>query len=74
MFDFRRTMIRRRVVVALKSGRSVDGVLWAQRGPLLVLKNARVYDENDVPVPADGEIVIERSAVDFVQVATMQEG
>jgi hypothetical protein len=48
--------------------RAFAGVLWAQRGPLLVLRNAELLEQGAQPVPMDGEVVIERSRVEFVQV------
>ena len=62
-----RRLVRRRVMVVHSSGRSFEGVLWARRGPLLVLRNASV-SEAGVMVEADGEVVIERSHVAWLQV------
>lgn len=59
--------IRKSVVVNLKSGRAFRGVLWAKRGPLLVLKNATLI-EGGASVPVDGEVVVERTEIDFIQV------
>lgn len=66
-FPWRRTAVRRRVVVNL-ADKAVDGVLWAKRGPLLVLRDAKLLHAGAPPVPVDGEIVIERSRVEFIQV------
>lgn len=62
-----RGLVRHRVMVVHVSGRSFEGVLWARRGPLLVLRNASV-SEAGVMVEADGEVVIERSHVAWLQV------
>lgn len=67
MFAWRRTAARRRVIVNL-ADHAFDGVLWAQRGPLLVLRNAKLLAEGAEPTPMDGDIVIERDRVEFVQV------
>jgi hypothetical protein len=48
--------------------RAFAGILWAQRGPLLVLRNAEMLQQGVPPTPMDGEVVIERSRVEFVQV------
>lgn len=69
VFAWRRTAARRRVVVNLLDERAFDGVLWAQRGPLLVLRDAKLWSEGAEATPMDGEIVIERGQVRFVQVA-----
>lgn len=63
-----RGVVRKRVVVNLRNGRAFEGVLYAQRGPLLVLKNATLHEPGAAPAGVDGEVVVERSAVDFIQV------
>lgn len=68
MFAWRRTATRRRVIVNLKTEKAFAGVLWAKRGPLLVLKDADLIEPQQAPVKIDGEILVERSNVDFVQV------
>lgn len=62
-----RTVIHRRVVVNLLSGSAINGVLVRQRGPLLHLKDAQLLEQGAEPAPLDGEIVVERSQVDFIQ-------
>ncbi|MFT2014601.1 hypothetical protein ACMA1D_01950 [Streptomyces sp. 796.1] len=67
MFAWRRTAVRKRVVVNLAE-RAFRGVLWAQRGPLLVLRDAELLEAGREPQPVDGEVVIERARVEFTQV------
>lgn len=67
-FAWRRYAVARPVSVSLRAGPSIDGLLLAQRGPLLVLTGARLLEEGSPPVPLDGEVVLERAAVSFVQV------
>lgn len=68
MRAFRRLVVRRRVLVNLRSGRAVSGVVVDQAGPLLQLKSARVHEPGvDGGVSVDGEIVIERDQIDFIQ-------
>lgn len=62
-----RTVVHRRVVVNLISGRAVEGVLVRQSGPLLHVKDARLHEPGSEPSPVDGEVVVERSQVDFIQ-------
>lgn len=66
-FPWRRTAVRRRVVVNL-DGKAFSGILWAKRGPLLVLRDAQLMHPGAAAVPVDGEVVIERRAVEFIQV------
>ncbi|WP_405848142.1 hypothetical protein OG211_12380 [Streptomyces niveus] len=73
MFAWRRTAVRKRVVVNL-ADKAFDGVLWAKRGPLLVLRDARLLEAGREPQRIDGEIVIERSRVEFMQVLAATGG
>jgi hypothetical protein len=68
-FPWRRTAIRKRVVVNLQD-RAFAGVLWAKRGALLVLKDAVLMQHGAADTPMDGEVIVERSKVDFIQVLT----
>lgn len=67
MFAWRRTAVHKRVVVNL-ADKAFTGVLWAQRGPLLVLRNAELLEAGRDPQPVDGEVVVERARVEFTQV------
>lgn len=71
---FRRTLIGRRVLVNLRTDKAFDGFLYAARGPLLLLKEARLLEAGAEPVRVDGDVVIERGLVDFVQVFPNPEG
>lgn len=68
MLWWRRTVVRKRVVVNLPD-KAFAGVLWAKRGPLLVLRDAVLMQHGAADTPLDGEIVIERARVEFIQVA-----
>lgn len=66
--------IHSRVLVNLVDGRAFDALLWAQRGPLLVLRDARLIEAEGVPpVTVDGEVIIERPRVAFIQVRPSME-
>lgn len=67
MFAWRRTAIRKRVVVNL-ADKAFSGVLWAKRGPLLVLRDVELLEAGRQPQRVDGEVVIERTQVQFMQV------
>lgn len=68
MFWWRRTALRKRVVVNL-ADKAFAGVLWAKRGPLLVLRDVTLMEPGAADTALDGEVVVERSRVDFIQVA-----
>ncbi|QIJ66412.1 hypothetical protein G7Z13_04710 [Streptomyces sp. JB150] len=67
-FPWRRTAVRRRVVVNL-SDKAFAGVLWAKRGPLLVLRDVTLMQHGAADTPMDGEVIVERARVEFIQVA-----
>ncbi|MFC9429260.1 hypothetical protein [Streptomyces sp. NPDC056987] len=73
MFAWRRTAVRKRVVVNL-ADKAFTGILWKQAGPLLVLRDARLLHPGAPEVPVDGEVVIERTKVEFTQVLGGGEG
>lgn len=74
MFAWRRLAVHRRVVVTTKTGKSFAGVLFSKRGPLLVLKEATLFNPGSPPAPVDGDVLLERANVDFVQVLPVVEG
>jgi len=60
--------LRRRVLVNLTGGQAVEGVLWTRSGRSVVLKDARLHEVGAEPVSMDGEVVIDRDKVDFIQI------
>lgn len=60
-------VVRRKVVVNFRDGQAVEGVLFKQAGPLLVVKNATMLEPGADPLPLDGDVVIERDKVLFIQ-------
>lgn len=64
---FRRLAFYRRVVVNLDDDTAMEGVFWRQAGPLIVLRNATMLRSGEQPIALDGEIIIERSRVLFIQ-------
>jgi hypothetical protein len=60
------------VIVNLKSdgNAAIRGVLWQSRGPWLVLRDASMLQagSGSPPPPLDGDIVIHRDNVSFLQV------
>lgn len=67
MGAFRRVLLYRRVVVNLTNGSSIEGILYRDPAPLIVLKQAIYYEPGAEPVPLDGDVVIERERVLFIQ-------
>lgn len=58
----------RRVVVNLRSGQAIEGLLVKQEGPLLFIAEARLHEGGENPVPIDGQAVLERPNIDFIQI------
>lgn len=64
----RRLKILDRVVVSLKSGNAVGGVIANSTSVWITLADAEVYDvDSPTPTPADGLIWLERKNVDYIQ-------
>ena len=65
--------LRRLVIINLRDPdpttgpEALRGILWAQHGRWLILKNAEGLTTNQPPKVLDGEIVIARDRVDFIQ-------
>lgn len=62
-----RLAMNRRVLVNLVTGSAIDGILWGDKGPLIVLRDANLHNEGG-SAPLDGEVIIERERIEFVQV------
>jgi len=62
--------ILRSVIVNLKddSSTALKGALWSSRGPWLTLRNVSLLKPNAAPIPMDGDAVVHRSNIAFIQV------
>lgn len=60
--------VLRTVIVNTNTGRAFRGVLWRKRWRYLVLRNTELLKDNREAVPVDGEVIIERGNIDFIQV------
>jgi len=60
--------MRKTVIVTLKSGMAFRGVLFDADPETIVLRNAEAVEAGtDLPVKVDGEVLIDRSQVEFMQ-------
>jgi len=68
---FQRYPELRRVIVNLKSGTVIGGVVWQKRRDCIIIKNANLImaDNKRVDQPIDGEVIVYLAEIDFVQVA-----
>jgi len=63
----RRLVVRRRVLVQLDTGRAVVGTLWSTKGRRVVVKGAELFEPGSEPTRMDGDVVIERARVEYIQ-------
>lgn len=63
-----RLAVRRRVLANLIDGNAMNGVLIARRGGYLVLKDVTLLSPGSEPTPMDGEVLLDKDRVDFLQV------
>lgn len=67
MFNpFRDYLTKKKVIVNLKSNVSFRGIMWYTDKRYLVLRNAQILNQDLKKL--DGEVVIERKEVEFIQV------
>ncbi|QGJ87557.1 Ro-like RNA binding protein [Gordonia phage Faith5x5] len=63
-------VVQQRVVINLKSGTAVIGVVTAKKRTFCVVRDAAIVSVGaPSPVPADGEIVVDRNEIDYIQIA-----
>lgn len=62
-----RDLVARRVVVNLTTGKAFHGVIWSEQRELLVLRDVTLLEDGQ-ETRVDGEVVIERDRIDFIQV------
>ncbi len=68
---FRRFVVLRRVIVNLTDGTSIAGILYRQSGPLLFLRDAVYFEPGRDGLALDGEAIVERDRVQFIQAAAL---
>ena len=58
------------VIVNLKDDpqTAIKGVLWASRGAWLTVRQAALLRAGEGPTPVDGEVIVHRSNIAFLQV------
>ena len=58
---------RSTVIVTLRTGMAFRGVLFDADASSVVLRKAHAMDGSNAPLPVDGEVLIDRSQVEFYQ-------
>ncbi len=59
---------KQKVIVNTRTDRAFRGILWRRAWGYLVLRQAEMLQAAGETIPMDGELVIERRNVDFIQV------
>lgn len=67
LFNRRIKVLHRTVLVNLLSGNALSGVCSFESRDALVLRGVTVHEPSSDPAPADGEVLIDRANVDFIQ-------
>lgn len=63
-----RRRVRKDVIVTMRSGEAFRGVLHDADGRSFVLRDAKALtDASARPVPVDGELVLDRAQIDYMQ-------
>lgn len=68
MFNRHGTVKNRKVLVNLLSGNALSGVCVHEDGRVLVLRGVTVYESGAEPAAADGDVLVDRINVDFIQI------
>ena len=58
----------KQIIINTKTDRAFRGLLWEKRRRILVLRSVEMVKPGGDVVKVDGEVVIERENVDFIQV------
>lgn len=65
--SWRRRLELRRVMVNLKTGSSIQGLVVRYDGPLIFLREAVLFEPGREGVSLDGEAIVDRSEIEFIQ-------
>jgi len=60
-------LLNRQILVNLQSGNAIAGVCTLETRTAVVLRGATVHTTDSDPAPADGEVLIDRASIDFIQ-------
>ena len=67
-WPFNRYPVKRQVIVNTKTDRAFKGLLYEKTSDYLLLRDVTMLRGRDTPIALDGEMVIYRDNVDFLQV------
>lgn len=58
----------KRVVISLKTGLTVTGIITRHRRGYCIVRDAQIIEPGGSSAPADGEILVQRDDIDYVQI------
>lgn len=58
----------RRVIISLKSGLAVSGVIIKHRRGFCVVRDAEVIESGGASASADGEVLVQSADIDYIQI------
>lgn len=58
----------RRVIISLKSGLAVSGVITKHRRGFCVVRDAEVIESGGASASADGEVLVQSADIDYIQI------
>lgn len=67
MFKKRSQLEQRKVLINLVSGNAISGVCVHEGRDTIAVRGATIHEIDSEPASADGEILIDRINVDFIQ-------
>jgi small nuclear ribonucleoprotein (snRNP)-like protein len=63
-----RSRMREDVIVTMTTGDAFRGILYAADGRTFILRDAKTLtDSSGRPVPVDGELILDRTRIDYFQ-------
>lgn len=60
--------VRKRVIINTKSDKTFRGIIWKHNSQFVILKNVELLHSSKQATPVDGEVIIYRTDIDFIQV------
>jgi hypothetical protein len=65
---WRPPFLLRSCILNLKSGEALSGVVWSTRAGWIALRKASLLKAGAPPMAIDGDVIVARDNIDFVQV------
>jgi hypothetical protein len=60
--------VRKRAIINTKSDKTFRGIIWKHNTRFVILKNAELLHSSKQATPVDGEVIVYKEDIDFIQV------